>query len=87
MSVSMYRVSDSNNADIQKNFVRDIYYAGTFKIEGDTVLHAVQVALLDKHRNQTLPRRAHLEEEGRVLVLEALDAEGKVTGKIVWRRQ
>lgn len=86
MSVSMCRVPDSKDPDTLQGFVRDIYYAGRFRIDDDIVFHIVEVALLEHHRGQALPRRAHFEDEGRVLVLEALNSENKVTGTIVWRR-
>ena len=84
MSVSMYRVPDTLDEAVLRNFPRDLYYAGSYKIEGEFILHEVKVALLEQHRGQSLVRKAHL--EGELLSLEALSVEGRVLGKIVWRR-
>lgn len=86
MSVSMYRVPDTENADILRNFVKDLFYAGTFRIEGQTIIHHAEVALHAVHREKDLPRLARLEEAGSLLILEALSIEGRVLGRIFWKR-
>lgn len=87
MSVSMYREVMTDDEDLKRNFVRDLYYAGTYEIEGDVILHHSKIALHAQHRDQSLPRRARLEDSGRVLILEALSIEAKVLGNIRWRRK
>jgi len=85
MSVSMDRQLETSDPDIERNFIRHLYYAGTYKLEGDLILHRVEIALQDQHRNQVLPRRAQLEDGNQLLILEALSIEQKVLGTIVWR--
>lgn len=87
MSVSMSRIPDTENLEIKEKFVRDLYYAGTFECKANMVLHHVEIALHDQHRNKTLPRRARLEQNGQRLILEALNSENTVIGTIIWQRR
>jgi len=87
MSVSMSREIQSSDPDIQRNFVRDLYYAGRFEVQGELILHHVEIAVQEAHRNQSLIRRARLEDSGQKLVLEALSPEKRVLGSIYWLKQ
>lgn len=82
MSVSINRAIEGDPSDPSKVLAASLFYAGTYRLEGTTVIHHVTQATDPQRIGQDMYREASL--EGHFLTLIGRGAFGQA--RLVWER-